>query len=123
MFHPGGAYRCVTVLDNDDQLLFVYGSLMNPGERARLLGRPIDASPARLPGYARGRKRYYFVAKQAGAVSEGAILEGLSRRDLAILDKYEEVPALYTRERVEVLAAYGRKIECWIYLPRSWPKN
>ncbi len=101
----------------------MYGSLVNPAERVRLLGRPIDASPGRLPGYDRGRKRHYFVARQAGAVTDGAILEGLSRRDLAILDEYEEVPALYTRERIEVLAADGRKIECWIYLPTGWAKN
>ncbi|MGA7870559.1 MAG: gamma-glutamylcyclotransferase family protein [Candidatus Binatus sp.] len=110
-------------MDNDDQLLFVYGSLMNPAERVRLLGRPIDTSRARLPGYGRGRKRYYFVTKQAGAITDGAILEGLSARDFAILDQYEEVPTLYTRERIEVLAADGRKIECWLYLPTSWAKG
>lgn len=105
---------------NDDELLFVYGSLMNPAERLRLLGRPIDASPARLSGYARGKTRHYFVAEQAGAVTDGAILEGLSAHELEILDEYEEVPTLYTRERIEVLAADGRKIECWIYLPTKW---
>ena len=105
---------------NDDVLLFVYGSLMNPAERLRLLGRPIEASPARLSGYSRGKKRYYFVKKEEGAVTDGAILEGLSARELAILDQYEEVPTLYTRERIEVLAADGREIECWIYLPTSW---
>jgi gamma-glutamylcyclotransferase (GGCT)/AIG2-like uncharacterized protein YtfP len=107
-------------MNDDDQLLFVYGSLMNPAERVMLLGRPVDSSPARLPGYARGRKRYYFVARQADAVTDGAILEGLTQRDLAILDGYEEVPTLYTRERIEVIAADGRKIECWIYLPTGW---
>ncbi|HKN01299.1 MAG TPA: gamma-glutamylcyclotransferase family protein [Candidatus Binataceae bacterium] len=111
------------MLDNDDQLLFVYGSLMNPAERVQLLGRPIDSSPGRLPGYVRGRKRHYFVARQAGAVTDGAILEGLGARDLAILDEYEEVPTLYTRERIEVTAADGRKIECWIYLPASIAKS
>jgi gamma-glutamylcyclotransferase (GGCT)/AIG2-like uncharacterized protein YtfP len=105
---------------NDDPQLFVYGSLMNPANRLRILGHPIVASPARLSGYARGRKRYYFVAKQAGTVTDGAILEGLSARDLEILDEYEEVPTLYTRERIEALAADGRKVECWIYLPTSW---
>ena len=113
----------VTILDNGDELLFVYGTLMNPAERVILLGRPIDASPGRIAGYVRGRKRHYFVAKQADAVTDGAILEGLSARDLAILDEYEEAPALYTRERIEVLAADGRKIECWIYLPTSWAKD
>jgi gamma-glutamylcyclotransferase (GGCT)/AIG2-like uncharacterized protein YtfP len=110
-------------MDIDNQLLFVYGSLMNPAERLRLLGRPIEASPAHLPNYARGRKRYYFVAKQADAITDGAILEGLTAYDLAILDEYEEVPTLYTRERIEVLTADSRKIECWIYLPTSWAND
>ena len=107
-------------MENDNQLLFVYGTLMNPAERIRLLGRPIDASPARLPGYTRGRKRYYFVAKQTDAITDGAILEDLGERDLEILDAYEEVPTLYTRERIEVVTADARKIECWIYLPTKW---
>lgn len=110
-------------MENGDELLFVYGTLMNPAERVILLGRPIDASPGRITGYVRGRKRHYFIAKQAGAVTDGAILEGLSAGDLAILDEYEEAPALYARERIEVLAADGRKIECWIYLPTSWAKD
>ena len=110
-------------MKNDDHLFFVYGSLMNPAERLRLLGRPIEASPARLPNYARGRKRYYFVAEQPEAVTDGAILEGLTARDLAILDDYEEVPTLYSRERIEVLTADARKIECWIYLPTNWSKD
>jgi gamma-glutamylcyclotransferase (GGCT)/AIG2-like uncharacterized protein YtfP len=110
-------------MDNDDQLLFVYGSLIDPAERLRLLGRPVNASPARLHGYARGRKKYFFVAKDADAVTEGAILDGLAPRDFAILDHYEEVPMLYTRERIEVVAADARRIECWIYLPTGWAKE
>ena len=115
-----------TVLQNmnsDNQLLFVYGTLMNPAERLRLLGRPIDASPARLPGYTCGRKRYYYVAKREDAVTDGAILEGLGARDFEVLDAYEEVPTLYTRERIEVVAADARKIECWIYLPTEWARS
>jgi gamma-glutamylcyclotransferase (GGCT)/AIG2-like uncharacterized protein YtfP len=108
---------------NDNEVLFVYGSLMDPAERLRVLGRAVDAIPARLPGYARDRKQYYFVAKQSDAVTNGAILEGLSAPDLAALDEYEQVPALYTRERIEVVAADGRKIKCWIYLPTDWALN
>ena len=110
-------------MDNDNQLLFIYGTLMNPAERLRLLGRPIEASPARLAGYTLGRKRYYFVAKLEDATTDGAILEGLSARDFEILDGYEEVPTLYSRERIEVVAADGSKIECWIYLPTEWAKD
>ncbi len=109
--------------DNDNEILFVYGSLTNPAERLRLLGRPINASPARLVGYARGRKRHYFVVKRADSVTDGAILEGLSAGDLAILDAYEEVPTLYTRERIGVRAADDSKIECWIYLPTGWAND
>ena len=107
-------------MNNDDQLLFVYGSLIDPAERIRLLARLIEAVPARLPGYERGQKRYYFVAKLAGAVTPGAVLEGLGPRDFEVLDAYEDVPTLYTRERIEVLTADGRRIECWIYLPTEW---
>jgi gamma-glutamylcyclotransferase (GGCT)/AIG2-like uncharacterized protein YtfP len=113
----------VTILDNGDELLFVYGTLVNSAKRVLLLGRHINASPARLHGYARGEKRFHFVAKQADAVTDGAILEGLTARDLAILDEYEEVPTLYTRERIEVQAADNRKIECWIYLPTNWAND
>jgi gamma-glutamylcyclotransferase (GGCT)/AIG2-like uncharacterized protein YtfP len=110
-------------MHSDEELLFVYGSLMNPAERVRLLKRPIEASPARLSGYERGQKRYYFVVKRSGAITDGAILEGLDSRDFAILDAYEEVPRLYTRERIEVLTVDGRPLECWIYLPTSWAEE
>jgi hypothetical protein len=108
---------------DDDQLLFVYGSLMNPAERLRLLNRPIEAVPASLHDYERGQKRYHFVVKRPGAITGGAILEGLGPSDLAILDAYEEVPRLYTRERIEVIGADGRPIESWIYLPTEWVKE
>jgi gamma-glutamylcyclotransferase (GGCT)/AIG2-like uncharacterized protein YtfP len=93
---------------------------MNSAKRVMLLGRHINASPARLHGYARGEKRFPFVAKQADAVTDGAVLEDLTAHDLAILDEYEEVPKLYTRERVKVVTVDGRKVECWIYIPTDW---
>ncbi|HYL58486.1 MAG TPA: gamma-glutamylcyclotransferase family protein [Candidatus Acidoferrales bacterium] len=104
----------------DGVTLFVYGTLIDAAERIRLLGRPVDATPARLPGYTRGQKRYFFIARQTGATVEGAILEGLQPRDLEILDRYENVPQLYTRERIEVVAADGRAVGCWVYLPTGW---
>jgi gamma-glutamylcyclotransferase (GGCT)/AIG2-like uncharacterized protein YtfP len=103
--------------------LFVYGTLVDAAERAHLLGRPVQARPARLLGYARGQKRYYFVIPRKGAVTVGAILEDLSERDFEILDRYEAVPALYTRERIIVIAADGTETECWIYLPTGWASS
>ncbi len=100
--------------------LFVYGTLLNPELRARLLGRQVDTVPARLVGYARARRRYFFVTKQRGAETEGALLLRLTRGDLQLLDEYEEVPRLYTREKVKVLHSEGSEIECWTYLPTAW---
>ena len=100
--------------------LFVYGSLLDPDERERLIGRRIQAKAASLRGYERGRKRYFYVTKRDGTDVEGAILAGLSNDELAVLDGYEDVPSLYTRERINVLDTTGAIVECWIYLPTSW---
>jgi gamma-glutamylcyclotransferase (GGCT)/AIG2-like uncharacterized protein YtfP len=100
--------------------LFVYGSLLDSAERERLLGRSIEAVPASLKEYERGRKRYFYVIHREGAEVSGAILAGLSANDLAILDSYEEVPELYIRKHVSVTDSKGAAVACWIYLPTSW---
>ena len=95
--------------------LFVYGSLLDAAERCSLLGRAVAIRPARLPGFERGRRRHYYVLRREGSTVDGGIIEGLDQRDLAILDRYEEVPSLYTRERITIDG-----LECWIYLPTAW---
>ena len=95
--------------------LFVYGSLLDAAERRSLLGRAVASRPARLLGFERGRRRHYYVMPREGSAVEGAIIKGLDQRDLAILDRYEEVPTLYTRERITIDG-----LECWIYLPTAW---
>jgi gamma-glutamylcyclotransferase (GGCT)/AIG2-like uncharacterized protein YtfP len=100
--------------------LFVYGTLVDSSWRRRLLGREIEGEPARLDGYERRRGRYYFVAPRPGATVEGAILRRLNSRDFAIIDEYEDVPRLYTRERVIARYRDGGDVECWIYLPTGW---
>ena len=82
--------------------VFVYGSLLNRARQRRVLGREVRMLPARLPGYQRGRARYFYIVARPGAETTGAILLGLDARDLAALDRYEEVPDLYTREVVTV---------------------
>jgi gamma-glutamylcyclotransferase (GGCT)/AIG2-like uncharacterized protein YtfP len=116
---------CAAMNKGDDHRnrLFVYGSLLSPAERIRLLGRAIEASPARLSGYERGRKRYFYVTKREGAEVPGALVAGLNDDEIAILDEYEEVPRLYTRELVNVLDLSGAAVECWIYLPTSWAEG
>ncbi|MGB6554165.1 MAG: gamma-glutamylcyclotransferase family protein [Candidatus Binataceae bacterium] len=109
--------------DSASGRLFVYGSLMEPAERVRLLGREITAVPATLVGFERGRARYFYVIVKTAAKVEGAILRGLKPRDFAILDKYEDLPRLYTREMIEVTDAEPRAVRCWIYLPTGWERG
>jgi Gamma-glutamyl cyclotransferase, AIG2-like len=100
--------------------LFIYGSLLDPEHRARIIGRPIEVIPATLRGYDRGKRRYWFIRRSPGAVTPGALLNGLDAADLATLDAYEEVPELYTRERVIVSVDGGILRESWVFLPTGW---
>ncbi len=100
--------------------LFVYGSLIDPVHRAEVLGHFADAVPATLHGFERGRSRYWFIRPCDGARLDGFLLTGLDEHDYATLDAYEEVPALYTRDQIEVSARDGALIRCWVYLPTGW---
>jgi gamma-glutamylcyclotransferase (GGCT)/AIG2-like uncharacterized protein YtfP len=97
--------------------LFVYGSLLDAAHRAALLGREVAAAPARVEGYERRRGRYFYIVERAGGATPGLVLSGLGERDFAVLDRYEEVPRLYTRVEVEVTNATGAAFRCWVYLP------
>ncbi len=103
----------------DDRALFVYGSLLDGAHRASLLGGEVAGARARLEGYARLRARYFYIVQRAGAVVEGLVLDGLKERDFALLDRYEDVPRLYTRARVAVVGADGAELRCWVYLPTA----
>jgi hypothetical protein len=103
--------------DGDGEL-FVYGSLLDAAHRAALLGREIEAAPARHEGYERRRGRYFYIVARVGVETAGLVLSGLSERDFAVLDRYEEVPRLYTRAKIEIAeAGGGGTIRCWVYLP------
>lgn len=112
--------RAVRTVDRELDRLFVYGALLDAKLRGRLLGRELRTEPARLPGYKKGRKQYFFVAPRAGASVPGEILSELLPHDFAVLDRYEAVPRLYTRQRAKVRTATGERVSCWIYLPTGW---
>ena len=104
--------------DSDsDRALFVYGSLLDAAHRAALLGREVAAASARLEGYERRRGRYFYVVERAGVATPGLVLRGLGENDFAVLDRYEQVPRLYTRVKVDVTSAGGAALRCWVYLP------
>lgn len=101
----------------DKSTLFVYGTLLEPVCRERLLGHPVPTRPGRLEDYRLARGRYFYLVVAPGARTEGLLLLDLSAADFAILDRYEELPRLYTRETVEAVTPPGEKLACWVYMP------
>ena len=84
---------------------------------ARCSTRPIArrCSGAKSPrprrgfeGYERRRGRYFYIVERAGVETPGLVLSGLGERDFAVLDRYEEVPRLYTRVKIEVASGWRR---------------
>lgn len=103
----------------DPQALFVYGSLIDHDRRLEIVGRPVRAVAARLPGYERGRARYFYIVPKVGEEVAGLILMDLTAEDFSRLDRCEEVPRLYTRELITAIDRAGSAIGCWCYLPAS----
>jgi gamma-glutamylcyclotransferase (GGCT)/AIG2-like uncharacterized protein YtfP len=99
--------------------LFVYGSLLDAAHRAEIIGRRVETAPATVRDYERVRRRYYFIRKRPGGLTPGLLLLKLTRRDFDALDRYEEVPSLYTREKIEVASDDGANVRCWAYLPTA----
>lgn len=100
-----------------ESILFVYGTLLDAAHRAQAIGRSVDTAAATIRDYERARQRHFYLRKRPGSETQGLLLLGLTDSEFAVLDRYEEVPVLYTRERVEVSAADGSPVRCWAYLP------
>jgi hypothetical protein len=97
-------------------LLFVFGTLLDPKTRARVLGRPErprETVPALLHGcervWARGRRYPVLIRDPAGAV-DGLLLTQLSARDRARLRVYEGREYRLARVRVRVLGNDARAV-------------
>lgn len=99
--------------------LFVYGSLLDAAHREQILGRRVTTMAATIRDYERGRKRYFYLRKRPGIDTPGLLLLNLTLRDFTLIDIYEDVPILYTREQVEVVDGDGMPLRCWIYLPTA----
>ena len=99
--------------------LFVYGSLLVASRREEILGRAVEVAAATIRDHERGRARFHYIRKRIGIDTPGLILVGLTARDFAALDRYEEVPTLYTREQTDVVDARGTTVRCWVYMPTA----
>lgn len=83
------------------------------------MGRKVDTIPATLHDYELGRARYFYIRKHPGISTAGLLLLNLTPQDFRELDRYEELPRLYTREKVEVFDNGGKAVRCWVYLPTA----
>ncbi len=101
----------------EERALFVYGSLLDPIRRHEIIGHPVQTTPATIEDYELGRGRDFFLRRWPGTRTTGLLLLNLSADDFKRLDRYEELPRLYTRERVIVSDRQGNKLRCWTYLP------
>jgi len=97
--------------------LFVYGSLLDRGQRIRIIGRDAAICEAVLSGYLRRRSRFFYIVAKAGSSVAGGIIFDLKPDEIGRLDRYEAVPTLYTREIVDVLDSNSKRHRCWVYLP------
>lgn len=97
--------------------LFCYGTLQLPAVLEAVIGRTLEGRAAWLPGYRPCRVRgagYPGLRPAGGAVTPGRLYEGLTPREIAVLDRFEG--ALYTRQAVTVRSDEGRWQSAWCYL-------
>jgi gamma-glutamylcyclotransferase (GGCT)/AIG2-like uncharacterized protein YtfP len=104
-------------LPDEETTLFVYGTLTDKVGREEAIGREVATAPARIRNYERRRGRHFYLVRRAGAETAGLLILGLTAQDFGKLDRYEEVPRLYTREKTSVLANDGTRVVCWMYVP------
>jgi gamma-glutamylcyclotransferase (GGCT)/AIG2-like uncharacterized protein YtfP len=105
--------------------LFVYGTLVDPNTRRKVLGGPRDVKQGRLIGYEACQGQWPYVVEKRGASVRGRILLDLTAEDLVKLDDYEEVlpqlrygkkRRLYSR-RLNPIQTSEKFEQCWVYLP------
>jgi hypothetical protein len=99
--------------------VFAYGTLLEPGRQKKLFGRRVRPIAAILTGWSRVRcvGRYSGVVRRPGAVTQGGIL-CLTRPEIKVADRWEQVPHLYIRRRLSVGVKHrAGTLRCWTYVP------
>lgn len=105
-------------MDDAEQRLFVYGTLMYPAVFQAVCGTPLIGHAAALEGYARRRVRdavYPAIVACPGARTMGLLVEDLDTHLWARLDAFEG--AAYERKLVAVVrAADGKSLGAQTYV-------
>lgn len=100
--------------------VFVYGTLEIPEVVAALIGRVPPGEPATLAGFARGLVRgrpYPAIRERPGAETRGIVYEGVSSRELRLLDRFED--AMYRRLGVRVRTLPGGELQAQVYVVKA----
>lgn len=112
-----------------DVRLFAYGTLRDPNLLAVVLGHVFSGSrrPAVIYGFRRQHVEGFdfpAIVREEGGRIDGILLEGLSAKDLANLDAYEDVTAgLYERVEGDVSIdgepADAARVKAFVYIAGS----
>jgi Gamma-glutamyl cyclotransferase, AIG2-like len=107
-------------------VLFIFGTLLDPVTRGRVLGRPLretDAIPALLAGcervYARGHEYPVLVRAPEGIV-DGLLIPRLTAREKARLRIYEGSGYRLARVRVRALTEMAVRKQLPAGRPLTW---
>lgn len=102
--------------------IFAYGTLELAEIVRALLGRLPAHRPARLAGFTRGLllgQPYPGITERTGAFTTGVLYEGISSRELRLLDRFES--RIYERRAVRVRCGGARAVlaETYVVTPRQ----
>lgn len=100
-------------------LLFAYGSLLEVSVQLSLFGKTLTKQGgALLEGWQKiASGDYPYIKPAPGHRAEGELLQ-LSDEELAIADRWEEIPQVYQREILHVLRPGSETIKVWAYTRR-----
>jgi hypothetical protein len=111
--HPAGRKAARAILD-DPNATFVWGKLMSPHFIEKLLGAPAAFCPAEIRGYERVKtKEFYALRRKAGATVQGVVLLGLSDADVEKLNRFERIPRVMERRRIEAAMGTMKREVCF----------
>jgi gamma-glutamylcyclotransferase (GGCT)/AIG2-like uncharacterized protein YtfP len=100
--------------------IFCYGTLQSPEILRAVIGREITPHKALLEEYASFRivgENYPGLVPAPGHKTDGVVYQGLTRREMMLLDRYEGL--FYKREIVEVMNNDGAVSRAWSYVLKT----
>ena len=118
--HPEGRSVTRQILE-DPRATFVWGKLMSPHFIRKLLGHSLPFCPAEIQGYVRlPSGDFYALKKKKGGTTQGVVLLGLSEKDVAGLNAFEQIPDVMERRRIMVTMGTVKR-RTFFYIKKGTP--